>query len=153
MAITILLWHKRAEIVACLQTVDFDGWWPLLTPAHLVRMYNMAMEEGLFHFAKLVMDLLVLTICNEIDLSTKVEFSDRIAELFGSDILSSNAKDQRFARIHLSLDRAVRGKLREQGHGIFVSLSCRRGSSRAPRKKNAETAVADATQKSMLLHL
>ena len=146
MAITILLWDKRAEIVEFLQTVDFDGWWPLLTPAHLVRMYNMAMEEGLFHFAKLVMDLLVLTICNEIDLSTRVEFSDRIAELSGRS-------SPYVARIHLSLEGAVRGKLREQGHDIFMSLSCRRGSNRAPRKKNAETAVADATQQSMLLHL
>ena len=106
----------------------------------------MAMEEGLIEFAKLVMYLLVLTICNEIDLSTRVEFSDRIAELFGRP-------SPYVARIHLSLERAVRGKLREQGHEIFVSLSCRRGSSRAPRKKNAETAVADATQQSMLLHL
>ena len=78
-------------------------------------------------FRILVMDLIVLKVCNEIDLDQERGFTERMKELFGEQMENDN---DLASKARISLQRAVGEPMKKQGYTIFASRNRRRNRTR-----------------------
>ena len=127
--LSMLLTHKQKDIGNYLKTTNINKF-PL---ERLVNIYRAIGSDKKFRI--LVMDLIVLKVCNEIDLVQGSEFNERMKELFGDQIENDN---DLASKAHISLQRAVREPMEKQGYTIFESRNRRRNrTGQRPPKRRA----------------